>query len=153
MITVYENAGLYSAATAAGILFYALPRPEAERRLIESGFPPSLLDSPVDGLTWRSVLTSAFASEIESISTEVESLAGASEDAVANLTQRLEVVRKGQRRLRRQLSATGAAVSVERQSRLAREREDNIDARMRAHNALALPGDKLPRWFFERQAQ
>lgn len=74
MMPVYENAGRYSAASSAGVLFYSLPRAEAARRLSEAGFPESLLDSPVDGLTWRSTLTAAFAAEIEGLTAAVDAL-------------------------------------------------------------------------------
>lgn len=153
MITTFEIAGRFSAATSAGLMFYSLSRAEAERRLIESGFPPSLLDSTVDGLTWRSVLTSAVALEIETLTEEIEGLAGASDEAVASLNQRLDKVHRNQRRLMRQLASHSDAIDVERQSRQDREIEAEIDRRMRQYNSVALPADRLPRWCFERQVR
>lgn len=152
-ITIYENAGLFSGATSSGVLFYNLPRPQAEQRLRDSRFDPACLDTPVSGVEWRSTLTAAFASEIETLTEEIEGLAGASEDAVSALNSRLDKVNRNQRRLMRQLAATSDAVAVERQDRQERETEAEIDRRMRQYNSIAARGDKLPRWVFERQVR
>lgn len=83
---IYHNAGLYSACTSAGVLFYGLSRADAEQRLAEAGVDAAALDSPVDGLTWRSTLTAAFASELESIDGRLDQVA--TTDDVSDLRER-----------------------------------------------------------------
>lgn len=75
MIVTYQHGGRYSAATAAGVAFYAVSRIEAERALENMGIDPAALDSPVDPLTWRSTLMAAFASELEAINSLLDTLA------------------------------------------------------------------------------
>jgi hypothetical protein len=79
MIVVYENAGRYSAASSAGVLFYNLRYEAAAITLADAGFPIALLESPVDGLTWRSTLTAAFANEIQALNQQVAALAPSSD--------------------------------------------------------------------------
>lgn len=74
-LVVYKSGDLYSAATQAGVAFYNYSLPAAQVWLIENGFDAGLLDSPVDGLTWRSTLTAAFASELESIDLRLDQVA------------------------------------------------------------------------------
>ncbi len=92
MIPTFENAGRHSAASAGGVLFYNLPRAAAERRLRDAGFDPAILDTPVDGLTWRSTLTAAFAAEIEGLTAAVDALPAEAAAQVAAINGRLDTL-------------------------------------------------------------
>lgn len=111
-LVVFENAGRYSAASSAGVLFYNLPYEAAAIALNDAGFPIGLLEKPVDGLTWRSTLTSAFANEIASLNDAITTLAPSSDvEAVQAKQAELEA---GMVALNRQLQIEGIRTEIAR---------------------------------------
>jgi len=107
-LIIYQNGDAYSAATQAGVAFYNFNLPAAQVWLIENGFDVGLLDSPVDGLTWRSTLTAAFASEIEGINETLADLAPSSD---------VEAVRSKAETIAANLADLSASVAAEQNRR------------------------------------
>ena len=112
MIVTYENNGLYSAASAAGCMFYSVSRIEAERQLIEAGIDAECLDSPVDGVTWRSTLTSAMVNEIAALDAAIGIMA--SVEDVSDLRERLDILHDRQTDLSVQVRAADIRTEIAR---------------------------------------
>jgi hypothetical protein len=111
-LVVYENAGRYSAASIAGVQFYNLSYEAAAVALMDAGFSIGLLESPVDGLTWRSTLTSAFANEIQALNEQVAGLAPSFD--VDELRDKQADLEAGMVLLNRQLRAEGIRTEIAR---------------------------------------
>jgi len=112
VIVIYENNELYSAASAAGCMFYSVSRVEAERQLIEAGIDAECLDSPVDGVTWRSTLTSAMVNEIAALDAAIGMMAQVED--VADLRERLDILHDRQTDLNRQMRQTDIRQEIAR---------------------------------------
>ncbi|HMO86475.1 MAG TPA: hypothetical protein PKC18_16310 [Lacipirellulaceae bacterium] len=112
MIVVHENAGRYSAATAAGVLFYGLSYEAAALALIDAGFPAAALDAPADDVTWRSTLTAAFAAEIEQLNGRIETLAPST--AVDDIRERQDMLHMQMQQLHRSLRLESLRIEIAR---------------------------------------
>ena len=112
MIVTYENNGTYSAATAAGVLFYSVSRVEAERVLANAGIDPAALDTPADAVTWRSTLTQAFASELEAINLVLDTLAPS--DDVAEIRDKQAELQSHVVELNKQLAIEAIRIEIMR---------------------------------------
>lgn len=117
---IYENAGLYSACTSAGVLFYGLSRADAEQRLAEAGVDAVALDSPCDALTWRSTLTAAFASELESIDARLDQVAS---------TEDVETLRQKQLAISASIGMLSASIKEEKRRRELADSEAELNRR------------------------
>src|SRR5262245_43845888 len=111
-LVIHENAGRYFAASSAGVLFYGLKYEAAAIALADAGFPIALLDTPVDGLTWRSTLTSAFANEIHALNDQVATLAQSTD--VEGVRQKQADLEAGMVLLNRQLRVEGIRTEIAR---------------------------------------
>lgn len=120
---IYHHAGLYSACTSAGVLFYGLSRADAEQRLAEAGVDAAILDSPCDGLTWRSTLTAAFASELESIDSRLDHVA---------TTEDVESVRQRQQAISASIGMLSASIKEEKRRRELADGEAELNRRAEA---------------------
>jgi len=112
VIVTYQQNELYSAATAAGVLFYNLPLSAARVAIIDAGFDASALDTPADAVTWRSTLTAAFASELEAINIVLDTLAPS--DDVAEIRDKQAELQGHVVALNRQLCIEAVRIEIMR---------------------------------------
>ena len=122
-VVLYNHAGRFSCCTSAGVLFYSVDRKSAEQHLAEAGVDASVLNSPVDGITWRSCLTQAFASEILSLSDQIESLPQ---------TADVEAVRSKQEIIEDSIKVLSASVAAEQRRREIEAGEIELNRRAEA---------------------
>ncbi len=122
-LVIHKSGDLYSAATQVGIAFFQYSLPAAQVWLIENGFDAGLLDSPADALVWRSTITAAFASELESIDLRLDQVAS---------TADVEAIKSRQEIISENLAALSAGVRAEQRRREIEAGEIELNRRAEA---------------------